>query len=157
MLETIVPNLIKFTDKLLQAVLGTVTVVLVTVTSFTGKYVPATKQTLNFDQKNIKNLKILAETNSNLSGNININLPVTLNETVLAKKDVTVDATLVADKIGVNTIPTYAIDINGDLKVSSRVLLGTLTTDPTGINGAIYYNSTSNKFPALPVTPSAQG
>ena len=77
--------------------------------------------------------------------------------TVLAKKDVTVDATLVADKIGVNTIPTYAIDINGDLKVSSRVLLGTLTTDPTGINGAIYYNSTSNKFPALPVTPSAQG
>src|SRR4030067_68010 len=90
MLETIRPNLIKFTDKLLQAVLGTATVVLVTVTSFTGKYVPATKQTLNFDQKNIKNLKILAETNSNLSGNININLPVTLNETVLAKKDVTV-------------------------------------------------------------------
>ena len=146
MFEKIIPSLVYLTDKVLKAVLGTVTVVLVTVSSFTGKYTPLPKQTLNFDQKSLKDLKILEETKSNFTGEIKINLPTTFSETILVKKDATVEATLIANRVGVNTVPTYAIDVNGDLKVSSRVLLGNLDSDPTGINGAIYYNTTTNKF-----------
>src|SRR3990167_1831380 len=146
MFEKIIPSLAYLTDKVLKAALGTVTVVLVTISSFTGKYTPLPKQTLNFDQKSLKDLKILEETSSDLTGNIKINLPITFNETLLAKKDANFEATVIANRVGVNTVPTYAIDVNGDLKVSSRILLGSLLTDPVGINGAIYYNTTTNKF-----------
>src|SRR3990167_8503326 len=146
MFEKILPNLTTLTDKVLKAALGTVTVVLVTISSLTGKYTLPSKQILNFDQKSLKDLKILEETPSNFTGNIKINLPTTFSETILVKKDATIEATLFANQIGVNTVPTYAVDVNGDLKVSSRILLGSLITDPVGINGAIYYNTTTNKF-----------
>ena len=146
MFEKILPSLANLTDKVLKAALGTVTAVLVIVSSLAGKTPNLPKQNINIDQKNFKDLKILEENTPNLEAVVKVNLPITLNETLLAKKDATFETTLIAGRIGVNTIPTYALDVNGDFKVNSRVLLGTLSTDPLGINGAIYYNTTTNKF-----------
>ncbi len=52
-------------------------------------------------------------------------------------------------RLGIGTSsPSYTLDVHGDVKVgnSSRLLLGLSSSDPTGINGAMYYNTTSNVF-----------
>lgn len=54
---------------------------------------------------------------------------------------------------GINqSAPTVALDVNGSLnvtgtaRVQSSLTLGNLSSDPTGSNGMIYYNTTTNKF-----------
>lgn len=46
------------------------------------------------------------------------------------------------------TTPGYKLDVVGDIKSGdgSRVILGSATSDPTGVPGAMYYNSNSGKF-----------
>ena len=101
MFETFISSVSNLTDKILRAVLGTVTIVLVTFSSFTGKTASLPNQTPTLDQKSLQELKILAESNLNFSGKINLNLPTTLSETLLVKKDATFEASLIAETIGV--------------------------------------------------------
>ena len=58
MFENIIPSLTYLTDKILKAALGTVTIVLVIVSSFTGKSTTLPKQTLKIDQISLKELKM---------------------------------------------------------------------------------------------------
>jgi fibronectin-binding autotransporter adhesin len=55
-----------------------------------------------------------------------------------------------AKRLGINTnAPLYALDVNGDIKAGdgSLVIFGSkIDPDPTGVNGATYYNTTDNKF-----------
>ena len=75
MLETIIPYLTNLTDKVLKAAFGTVTSVLIILTSFTGGNSAGINQSLNIDQKTLKELIILKEEDSNFTGNLKINLP----------------------------------------------------------------------------------
>jgi hypothetical protein len=45
-----------------------------------------------------------------------------------------------------NSIPTLRLNGNQTIDVKSTIRLGNLTSDPTGNNGMLYYNSTNNKF-----------
>jgi hypothetical protein len=48
-----------------------------------------------------------------------------------------------------NNTPAYALDVAGDIKAGdgSLLLLGSkIDPDPTGVNGSMYYNSSTNKF-----------
>ena len=53
-------------------------------------------------------------------------------------------------RLGIGTnLPAYALDVAGDIKAGngSFVLLGTKTNpDPAGVNGAMYYNTSIDKF-----------
>ncbi|MFA5187826.1 MAG: hypothetical protein WC460_00505 [Patescibacteria group bacterium] len=53
-------------------------------------------------------------------------------------------------RLGIGTnIPNYTLDVAGDIKAGdgSLVLLGSQTNpDPAGINGAMYYNTSTDKF-----------
>ncbi len=51
--------------------------------------------------------------------------------------------------IGIGTLfPTYGLEVNDDLKITNgnRLILASASSDPSGENGAIYYNIQSNKF-----------
>lgn len=47
--------------------------------------------------------------------------------------------------IGVNTPPTEKLDVNGNVLVQGLLKLKPQTSAPTGVEGAIYYNSTTKK------------
>ncbi len=53
-------------------------------------------------------------------------------------------------RLGIKTSnPNYALEVNGDIKTGdgSTLILGSkVSPDPTAENGAMYYNTTSNKF-----------
>ena len=59
MLENIIPYLTNLTDKVLKAAFGTVSSVLIILSSFTGGNSAGINQSLNIDQKTLKELKIL--------------------------------------------------------------------------------------------------
>jgi len=40
----------------------------------------------------------------------------------------------------------YKLDVSGTGRYSNELTLGNLASDPTGANGMIYYNTTTNKF-----------
>jgi hypothetical protein len=40
----------------------------------------------------------------------------------------------------------FRLDVNGTARIQNALTLGNLATDPTGANGRIYYNTTTNKF-----------
>lgn len=51
--------------------------------------------------------------------------------------------------IGIGTLfPTYGFEVNDDIKITNgnRLILASASSDPTGENGAMYYNIQSNKF-----------
>src|SRR3989344_1807033 len=51
--------------------------------------------------------------------------------------------------IGIGTLfPSYGLEVNDDIKVTdgNRLIVGSSPTDPSGENGAIYYNTGSGKF-----------
>ncbi len=53
------------------------------------------------------------------------------------------------DRLGIGTTsPSYTLDVSGDIKVGdgSRLVLGSYASDPTGVNGAMYYNTTDKVF-----------
>ena len=47
-----------------------------------------------------------------------------------------------------NLLPNYSLDVSGDIKVGdgSRLILGSSTLDPIGVNGSMYYNTKSNSI-----------
>jgi hypothetical protein len=47
---------------------------------------------------------------------------------------------------GTFTDAGFRLDVNGTARVQNVLTLGNLATDPTGANGMIYYNTTSNVF-----------
>jgi hypothetical protein len=47
---------------------------------------------------------------------------------------------------GTFTDAGYRLDVNGTARVRNVLTLGSLSADPTGANGMIYYNTTSNVF-----------
>ncbi len=56
-------------------------------------------------------------------------------------------ATSAVNQVGINdSTPSYALDVNGDIRTTNRLLLGNLAADPAGINGAMYYNTGTNRF-----------
>src|SRR3989344_8523658 len=112
MFQNIISSLANLTDKILNAALGTVSVVLVIVSSLAGKSPNLPRQSIIFDQKSLKELKILEETRSNLTQTIKINLPSVFNEPILARKNATIEATLIAQRIGVNTIDRKSTRLN---------------------------------------------
>ena len=48
--------------------------------------------------------------------------------------------------VGTGTMSTFKFDVNGTARIQNALTLGNLATDPTGANGRIYYNTTTNKF-----------
>lgn len=48
--------------------------------------------------------------------------------------------------IDTTTDAGFKCDINGTLRVQNALTLGNLASDPTGSNGMVYYNTTTNKF-----------
>jgi hypothetical protein len=48
--------------------------------------------------------------------------------------------------IGTTTDAGYKLDVNGTARVQNSLTLGNLSGDPSGANGMIYYNTTTNKF-----------
>jgi len=48
--------------------------------------------------------------------------------------------------IGTTTNGTFKMDVNGRVRIQNMLTLGNLTADPSGTNGMIYYNTTTNKF-----------
>ena len=48
--------------------------------------------------------------------------------------------------IGTGTMSTFRLDVNGTARVQNVLTLGRLASDPSGSNGMIYYNTTTNKF-----------
>ena len=69
MLENIIPYLTSLTDRVLRVAIGAVSSVLIIVTSLTGGNSATVNQSLNIDQKTLKELKILTEENPKFSGN----------------------------------------------------------------------------------------
>ena len=47
---------------------------------------------------------------------------------------------------GTFTDAGYRLDVNGTVRIQNVLTLGSLSADPTGANGMIYYNTTSNTF-----------
>jgi hypothetical protein len=47
---------------------------------------------------------------------------------------------------GTFTDAGYRLDVQGTARVSNVLTLGSLASDPTGANGMIYYNTTTNRF-----------
>lgn len=47
---------------------------------------------------------------------------------------------------GTFTDAGYRLDVNGTARIQNALTLGNLASDPTGANGMIYYNTTTNKF-----------
>jgi hypothetical protein len=48
--------------------------------------------------------------------------------------------------INTTTNGTFRLDVNGTARIQNALTLGSLASDPTGTNGMIYYNTTTNKF-----------
>lgn len=48
--------------------------------------------------------------------------------------------------INTTTNGTFRLDVNGTARIQNALTLGSLASDPTGSNGMIYYNTTTNKF-----------
>jgi hypothetical protein len=53
---------------------------------------------------------------------------------------------LVLQNGGTFTDAGYRLDVQGTARVSNVLTLGSLASDPTGTNGMIYYNTTTNRF-----------
>lgn len=52
-------------------------------------------------------------------------------------------------RVGVGTAsPNYKLDVSGDIKTGngSLLIVGSNSSDPAGVTGAIYFNTTSNVF-----------
>ncbi len=52
-------------------------------------------------------------------------------------------------KIGIGTLfPSYDLEVSGDVKITdgNKLIIGSSSYDPSGINGAIYYNTKSNRI-----------
>jgi hypothetical protein len=51
--------------------------------------------------------------------------------------------------IGAGTVdPGYKLSVTGNIRTTNSLYLGNLSSDPAGINGQMYYNSTTSKFRA---------
>jgi hypothetical protein len=48
--------------------------------------------------------------------------------------------------INTTTDAGFRLDVNGTARIQNALTLGSLASDPTGANGMIYYNTTTNKF-----------
>jgi hypothetical protein len=48
--------------------------------------------------------------------------------------------------LNTTTNGTFRLDVNGTARVQNALTLGSLSADPSGTNGMIYYNTTSNTF-----------
>ena len=77
------------------------------------------------------------------SANTSINFPI--NNTVYARFHATT-GNLTLQNGGTFTDSGFRLDVNGTARIQNALTLGNLATDPTGANGMIYYNTTSNVF-----------
>ncbi len=49
-------------------------------------------------------------------------------------------------RMGIGSLPSEKLTIQGNAKITGILIVGSYPSDPPGSNGAIYYNTVTNKF-----------